>query len=152
MTTGHGPWKYCRKRVYFWVPELMYGGRVKHVPCPDCGYVAGNVVRKCWNESGPRLVCGYGRDYYILCKEYYCNKCERKFQGYDSKVLAQLPATVQQRFPAVIYPKACLDKGLINTLVIRISKKQSFQDFQKELEEIKYCATSICYFKVIIHL
>jgi len=38
------------RRVYFWVPELFYPRRVKHIPCPECGNVDGLVKMSGWNR------------------------------------------------------------------------------------------------------
>lgn len=49
---------YQRKRIYFWVPELMYNkytsyfiySFLPHMFCINCGDVKGNVILKGWNS------------------------------------------------------------------------------------------------------
>jgi hypothetical protein len=44
---------------------------------------------------------------------------------------------VQHRFPAHVYPKTAIDKGLARLLLRQLVKAQSFSDFRKMYEEMK---------------
>jgi len=42
---------FCYTRVYFWIPELFFHRRLRHMPCPHCGDVQGNVITEGWSEN-----------------------------------------------------------------------------------------------------
>lgn len=45
------PSNWHRTRIYFWVPELFYNFRIRHLPCPQCGPVDGQVKMTGWNRA-----------------------------------------------------------------------------------------------------
>ncbi|KAI3645112.1 hypothetical protein MP228_011276 [Amoeboaphelidium protococcarum] len=127
---------YCGIRTYFWVPELFYSKFVPHMPCPSCGDVKGFVHRKGWNSTD-RIVMSLNRQYRIISKVYFCNRCQKEFRGHDEEAIKRLPFFLQQRFPAIIYPKSAIDKSLASLLARQVVNGQSYRDFRLMISEMQ---------------
>ena len=125
------PSAYHRRKTYFWVPELFYYYLVRHIPCPDCGDVAGNVISRGWNSSGPKTVASLGEEYNIVCKVYHCNICKRRFLGYDDDVIKRLPEAVKVQFPCRIKKKTSTDNTLTDMILFLATNGLSFQKISK---------------------
>ena len=90
------PEDFYKRRVHFFFPEAL--GLLKHIPCPNCGDVAGKVILDGWNKRGPRLVCDMGRNYWFISKQYSCNECDTSFRPYDTAVYPRLPKEIQHLY------------------------------------------------------
>ena len=143
------PVLYFRRRLYFWVPELFYFPYVKHIPCPECGDVQGNVISKGWNPNGPKLVASLGTEYFILTKIYKCNLCNKRFSGCDSGVVNHLPESVRNRFPCHVNSKTSMDNILAECLKFLVTNGISFKKFCKMYEIVNH---SIYWKSVLSHL
>ncbi len=129
--------EYQLKSIAVWWPEFFFPIHVKHIPCPHCGPVAGNVISKGF-KFAPRLVFGTYDFYYIISKQYYCNLCEHYFMGYDPDVLKHLPRAIADECPAFVGRKSAIDKNLVVLLRRQVSKGQSFLDAEGMFDELKY--------------
>ncbi len=152
-TSERAPVTFHRKRLYTWYPEVFYSQRFKHMPCVNCGPIAGGVIMKGWNPSvsnntlynyktnlkqGPRLVMSIWGDFYLLCKMYHCKNCKIDFLGYDERLYNYWPKIVLLQMPAYVRKKSAIDRKAIPLVVRQVIKKQSFRDISAMWSEMRY--------------
>ena len=113
---GHlpSPGGYFRKRLFLWMPRKMWAIRLV---CPHCKQAlrSKGVYRKV------RVVIDVKDCYYLVGEYMYCSTtgCARTYISWDSRILDQLPDSVQARFPVVLTYKYACDRAVIALLRAR---------------------------------
>ena len=100
------PEKYFLRRLFLWMPRMMYFFNFK---CPNCKRSAQS--KGIYNKV--RLVLDI-KDYYYLATEYMGCTCGKTFLASDKRMLEQLPYHMRVQFPAILtYQYAC-DNAVIS--------------------------------------
>ena len=108
------PDSYFSKRLFLWIPRKMWAMRLV---CPHCK----QALRSKGAYRKVQLVVDL-KDWYYLVGEYmYCSttRCTRTYISWDSRILKQLPDSVQARFPVVLTYKYACDRAVIALLRAR---------------------------------
>ena len=117
------PVAHCLKPLFLWAPEYIFRNDFPDgvLPCPTCRTTA-RVTSEGWNSKGSRKVVDMDDVFFIWCKRYRCVKCNCTFNGYDSRVIAQLPIDVQHYLPCIINHRSAVSLSVVRFLINAITQ------------------------------
>ena len=108
------------------------------IPCPLClkDWTSGG-----WDGNGLRRIVGLHQHEYIYCKRYRCSHSSHRpytFLGYDSEVIAALPAVVQNHMPAVITRRSAISKEALSVTNFLAVNGCGFETIERLFKTLNY--------------
>ncbi|KAG2191633.1 hypothetical protein INT47_000544, partial [Mucor saturninus] len=125
-----------RPDIFLWIPHLLLNNKINDLHCPTC---KSPIKTKGFNKkTHARRIIDLDRCFYILTKRYRClnSICGSSFNGYDSKIMRQLPVQLQAEFPAYLSHRGAVSKQVGDLLRPCIQKSMGPKRISKVLREL----------------
>eukprot|EP00956_Cyclotella_meneghiniana_P003609 scaffold4428_cov57-Cyclotella_meneghiniana.AAC.1 len=148
--------------IKVWLPDiLMLGGFAPF--CPTCKCNSHVSIRACHSNHIGRLIIGLTQNYHVLTVQYKCGQCEEKkkqlvreaiataaatgepqpkvkyqytFMGWDPESLPLTAYGCGDEFPALLSPRAGIDKTLVDMMRAEFDKGTRPEAFSNMILEL----------------